>query len=285
MIEQHTYTQRSKLPVAVENYDGAGWWPAPDPDHLVQLARFAAIGLDEMAGVTLLDRTETKFVFHERQLDRLLLALTPTYRVLEISDSRLNHYRTLYFDTPDFVLFRRHQAGGRNRYKVRSRSYLDSGLSFLEIKHKVKRNRTIKRRVATAEMAEGLSAEFSDFLDAFLPGEIERLEPKLWNEYTRVTLVSVDRPERVTLDLFLQFRGCGETFILPGVAIAEVKREKGHNESEFVHLMKGERIRPTGFSKYCIGVSMLYPAIKHNHFNPKLQMVSNIIREEYEYVF
>lgn len=89
----------------------------------------------------------------------------------------------------------------------------------------------------------------------------------------------------MTLDINLQFRGCGETIILPGVAIAEVKRERGHNQSEFARLMKEERIRPTGFSKYCIGVSMLYPAIKHNQFNPKLQMVSRIIREEYEYVF
>lgn len=277
--------RQPKLPATDESLAGAGWWPAPEPDHAAQLARFSPIVLDEMAGVALLDRMETKFVFHERQLDRLLAALATSYRVLEINSGRLNHYRTLYFDTPDFALFRRHQAGGRNRYKVRSRSYLDSGLSFLELKHKVKRNRTVKRRVATAELAERISAEFSAFLDACLPDDVGRLEPKLWNEYTRITLVRLDWPERVTLDINLQFRGCGETIILPGVAIAEVKRERGHNQSEFARLMKEERIRPTGFSKYCIGVSMLYPAIKHNQFNPKLQMVSRIIREEYEYVF
>lgn len=34
-----------------------------------------------------------------------------------------------------------------------------------------------------------------------------------------------------------------------------------------------------GFSKYCIGVSLLYPAVKHNRFKPKLQLINKLMKE------
>lgn len=235
-----------------------------------------------MAGVALLDRVETKYVFHERRLNGVLAALTEEYRVLAINDGRLNHYRTLYFDTADFALFHRHQAGARNRYKVRSRGYLDTDLSFLEVKHKVKQNRTVKSRIRTADFIDHLTSGTSGFLSAHLPPNKWRLEPKLWNEYTRITLVGRHSPERVTLDLNLQFQRGEETMILPGIVIAEVKQPGAAVDSAFVRLMRDLTIRPRGFSKYCVGVSMLYPDVKHNRFKPALRLVGKLIQgEEY----
>lgn len=283
MSERIERKRQPETGVVNRSYAEASWWPTPV--HESRIARFDPIGLEQMGSMSLMDRHETKYVFPERRLDAILAALTDAYRVLDVNETRLNHYRTLYFDTPDFALFRRHQAGSRHRYKVRSRSYLDSGLSFLEIKYKVKRNRTVKRRMETVDFAERLSPDVAGFLDTCLPGNVDALEPKLWNEYTRITLANLDNPERVTIDLNLQFRGGGETIILPGVIIAEMKRASGRDDSPFVRLMKTEHLRPTGFSKYCIGVSMLYPEVKHNHFKSKLQMVSTIIREENQYVF
>jgi hypothetical protein len=48
--------------------------------------------------------------------------------------------------------------------------------------------------------------------------------------------------------------------------------------------MKARGTRFTSFSKYCIGVSMLYPEIKHNRFKPKLRMISQLIQKEGNYV-
>lgn len=264
--------------------DMAGWWPAPEPDHAAQLACMEPIGLDQMDAVALLDRVETKYVFHERRLGAILAAVTGSYRVLEVNGGRLNHYRTLYFDTMDFGLFRRHQAGGRNRYKVRSRVYLDSDLAFLEVKHKVKKNRTVKKRMATPEFVDSLPAQTAGFLARTLPHLNGQLEATLWNEYTRITLVGLDNPERVTLDLNLQFQAGGRTVIMPGVVIAEVKKDGHDGNSAFIRLMRALAIRPTGFSKYCIGLSMLYPHIKHNRFKPKLRMVGKLIQEKENYV-
>jgi hypothetical protein len=198
--------------------------------------------------------------------------------VLEINVNRLNHYRTLYFDTADFALYRRHQAGGRNRYKVRSRNYVDTDLSFLEVKHKVNKRQTVKNRIKTAGFIDHLSSKTADFLGVYLPLNQWDLEPKLWNEYARITLVGKHASERVTLDLNLQFRRDGQTMTWPGLVIAEVKKNSADHESAFIRHMRAMSIRPTGFSKYCIGVSMLVDEVKHNNFKPQLRKVENLIQ-------
>ncbi len=265
-------------------YPEIRWWTAPELGHESSVALFEPIGLAQMSSVALMDRFETKYIFHEQRLDAILPALAGAYRVLEVNETRLNQYRTLYFDTPDFALFRRHHADGRNRYKVRSRRYIESDLSFLEIKHKVKSNRTIKHRIEIDNVTEKLSADELGFLDNLLSEDMMVLEPKLWNEYTRITLVHADRTERVTIDLNLRFRHRGETIIVPDIVVAEVKQARSQAPSEFVQLMKAERIRSDGFSKYCVGVSLLYSQVKHNRFKPNLNRMNKIIHGESRYV-
>ena len=75
------------------------------------LSRFAPTTLAEMDAVALLNRTDTKYLLTTSRLGALLEALAGEYLVLEIGGARLHHYQTLYFDTPDFALFRRHHAG------------------------------------------------------------------------------------------------------------------------------------------------------------------------------
>ena len=91
-------------------------------------------------------------------------------------------------------------------------------------------------------------------------------------------------PERVTLDLNLRVRAGDRTIIWPGVVVAEVKAGGHDHDSVFKQLMKARGTRFTSFSKYCIGVSMLYPEIKHNRFKPKLRMISQLIQKEGNYV-
>ncbi|NUM43510.1 MAG: polyphosphate polymerase domain-containing protein [Anaerolineales bacterium] len=241
------------------------------------LASFAPISLAQMAGVALLDRMDTKYVMSETQLYQALTTLREEYWVLDINAVRLNQYRTLYFDTADFMLYHRHHAGGHNRYKVRSREYVDSHLSFLEIKYKAGNARTLKSRLQTPALLTQFSADTHPFMDAHFPFAAEYLEPKLWNEYVRVTLVNKHAPERLTLDLNLRFYNDEHTVSLPGVAIAEVK-QAGHNpRSPFFQQMRAMNLRPMGFSKYCMGVTMLYPEVKANHFKPQLREIENLV--------
>lgn len=287
MLQSSVYSNDNRLPMPhlpfAPRPRPARTWDSFGPDFSGLLAHFAPITLAEMSGVALQDRTDTKFVMHERQLYSALWALTGAYRVLDIDGVRLNHYRSLYFDTTDFALFQRHHAGGRNRFKVRTRNYVDSHLSFLEVKHKVSSNRTIKNRIRTDAFLTWLTPEAGDFLQGYLPLDPDLLEPKLANEYTRVTLVSNHDRERVTLDLNLRFIADedGRTVALLGLAIAEVKQDGVNRDSAFARQMRAMNVRATGFSKYCAGVALLHDEIKHNNFKPNLRLVSKLIQGGY----
>ncbi len=68
------------------------------------------------------------------------------FRALEIAGRRRFGYESVYFDTPDLDLYRAHRQGRRRRFKVRIRTYLDSGESMLEVKTKGPRGETVKAR-------------------------------------------------------------------------------------------------------------------------------------------
>jgi hypothetical protein len=242
------------------------------------LAGFETISLGDMANVALLNRTDIKYVMSAEQLYHALAQLTDRYRVLEIEGTALNHYQTLYFDTQDLSLYRRHHDGALNRYKVRSREYTDSHLAFLEVKLKTNEWRTIKSRQRTPQVVTEFGAETAGFLRDHYPYDSQALEPKLWNAFTRITLVSKHRVERLTLDLNLRFHNDDRQASLPGIAIAEVKQEHFSMGSDFIQQMRALNRRPSGFSKYCTGVTLLYPGVKSNNFKPRLLLVNKLVR-------
>lgn len=75
-------------------------------DQIIQA--FQPISLTEMDSVKLMDRTDTKFVFHIRDLKKILDDIAGNYRALEVEGSRWSPYETLYFDTPNLELYLRH---------------------------------------------------------------------------------------------------------------------------------------------------------------------------------
>lgn len=260
------------------------WMPVPEAgrqDWRALAESFAPISLSEMDGVALLDRLDTKFVLTTRQLWDVLADLRKNYWMLDVDGVRLNRYRTLYFDTPNFDLYRAHVNDRPERYKVRSREYADSGLAFFEVKHRTRKDRTIKDRIRTAEQVVRLSPEISGWLGEVAPLDGLNLEPKLWNLFLRMTLVNRQCCERVTLDLGLAFFNDIRRVKLDGVAIAEVKMDRAYGaasgSSPFLGQMCARRIHPRGFSKYAMGVAMLYEGIKKNSLKPRLLWVNKLL--------
>lgn len=253
-----------------------------EPANMARFQRFASsvapIGLDELQDVALMNRRETKYVLREGDLLCALAPLATRYRVLEIDGIRIHRYLSLYFDTPSFFLYHRHRAGGKHRYKVRAREYSDTRLAFLEIKHKISEIRTEKNRIQTPGFLTSLTAEFDAFVEEHYPLPVAELQPKLLNAYRRITLAGIHSPERVTLDLGPRFSAAGGRATLPGIAIAEVKCEGNGRGSDFILRMREMGIRPMGFSKYCVGVSLLYPHIKNHYFRPTLRAVHKIMQ-------
>ncbi|MGO3485578.1 MAG: VTC domain-containing protein, partial [Cellulosimicrobium funkei] len=111
----------------------------------------AGVDLDELVGTAaLLTRVDRKYVLPVDDAVAVLdaLARTTAARVLEIDGTRSAAYESVYFDTPDLASFRLTATRRRRRFKVRTRTYLDSGTSFLEVKTRAARGTTFKQRVA-----------------------------------------------------------------------------------------------------------------------------------------
>lgn len=242
------------------------------------LNAYQAISLQEMDDVVLMDRVDTKYVFSEELLSKVLETLKKHYVVLEIDGRHVSKYKTLYYDSPDFQLFQKHHSGANYCYKVRSRLYVETDLSFLEVKQKTKRKRTIKTRFSTSFFSTQLNDLERSFIREQIPQRPENLEPKVWNDFSRITLVSKGRNERLTIDTDIRFRNHQESVGLGGLIVAEVKQSSHSRKSQFMLLMRQMGIRPTGFSKYCLGVSLLYPQVKHNNFKPKKLLAEKIMK-------
>ena len=244
----------------------------------LSLNDYAPISLSKMAGVALQNRTDTKYVLSVDTLKQIMPQLADDYSTLVVNGQRLSEYRTLYFDTPQFDLYHRHHAGILDRYKVRSREYVESDLAFLEVKHKTNKGRTIKERVRTPELVGSIYGDSAIFLQDTYPHDAVQLQPKLWVEYSRITLVSHHRQERVTIDVNLSYTWKDKTISLPHIAIVEVKQEGFSHQSDIERQLHQHHVRSTGFSKYCVGISLIYPELKHNNFKSKLRLVEKLGR-------
>ncbi|MEY4603404.1 MAG: hypothetical protein RIT43_696 [Bacteroidota bacterium] len=239
------------------------------------LGHLEPISLLEMDRVKLMNRVDTKFAFSKDQLLVILPELVHTYRILEIENTRCPFYESLYLDDEAFKFFRDHHNGRTNRFKVRFRKYVESNLTFLEIKHKIK-GRTDKKRVKVDEIPDVLNQNHLDFIRNVLQSE-HQLNAVLWNSFHRLTLVNKFSNERLTLDFDLKFRWNEESIHFSNLIIAELKQETVDRSSPFFQLMKSLGIRPYRLSKYCIGSIELYGnRLKFNRFKRKLLQLKKI---------
>lgn len=244
------------------------------PDIFDQLSSFHPITLAEMDSVKLMNRTDTKFVFERSLLPELMEALSKEYKVLNVNGNRISAYKTLYFDTPKFKFYMDHHNGRENRFKVRIRNYVESDLFFLEIKNK-KKGRTLKSRIRLDDFEMDLTNKSVNYVEEVV-GSGTKVEAKLWNSFNRITLVQEKIKERLTLDLGLSFSWNEIEKRYDHIVIAELKQENVNRESLFYSLMKKHEIRPSGMSKYCVGVISLFAELKYNVFKEKLLLIEKL---------
>jgi hypothetical protein len=244
------------------------------------IERFAPITLEQMDAVKLMRRTDTKFVFNVNLLPELLCMASDNYYMVEINNLREQIYQTTYFDTPDYSMYTSHHNGKLNRCKIRVRRYVCSNQEFLEVKRKNNHGETIKNRIMRPQPEEGIDVNDSKrFLEKYTPFGHQALWPKLGNKFIRLTLVNKNLTERITLDYNLEFTDLkyNKNISANGVCIAEIKKDKESKKSPFITNLSGMRIRPSGFSKYCIGLAMLKnPEIKLNLFRQKIRAIEKI---------
>lgn len=236
---------------------------------------YPPITLEEMGKVRLMNRVDTKYVATLDQLCKLLDIARGKYRVQQIGEHRIMPYYTCYFDTPDCKMFAEHERGRSARQKVRLRIYEDSSTAFLEIKTKDNHGRTRKKRTPANEGYE--LKPYDDFISLITPYSSNELIPQINNHFYRITLVNNKMTERLTIDTDLQFHNVttGEDCALEGIAIIELKRD-GRIDSPVVSLLRDLHIHVCGFSKYCIGMAMTNPSLRHNRIKPRLMKIARL---------
>ena len=150
------------------------------------------ISLEQMHAVKLMNRIDTKYVVSEEEALKLLEKMAECgYRVQVIDGVRACRYDTLYYDTALRDMYVAHHNRQLTRQKVRTRTYVETGLTFLEIKNKSNRGRTKKRRTEIARdnfysFAE--SAEASSFYKEHGRYPHAAISPALATRFVRITL-------------------------------------------------------------------------------------------------
>ncbi|MFT4124224.1 MAG: VTC domain-containing protein [Microbacteriaceae bacterium] len=241
--------------------------------------RLPAISLEELnATAALQTRVDRKYILPHVELDSALAALPAGTRALEVDGVRSARYASMYFDTVELSGYLGAARRRRRRFKVRTRSYLDSEQCFLEVKTPGARSTTVKERQehpfdAREELGEAGRA-YADELLAVADVEAADLMPVLETRYRRSTLhvpgVAGRGASRATVDLELEWQlVTGETMTLPELAIVETK--SGPQASPVDRLLWRAGHRPVSISKYATGMAALVPGLPANKWAPVLR--------------
>ena len=241
------------------------------------IGSFAPITLEQMSGVKLMNRTDTKFVTTLDRLRLLLQMAQEDYYIQEIDGERNMAYDTTYFDTMEFDMYRQHQYGHTNRQKIRFRTYVSSHLQFMEVKTKNNHGRTKKKRIEVTDM-DVTDVVKREFLEKHLRYGVDTLQPAINNHFRRITLVNKAKTERLTIDSELCFHNLvsGVDKDMGELVIIELKRD-GLVYSPVLEMLRQLRIHPHGFSKYCMGSALTNPELPVNRFKTKLRDIDIIM--------
>lgn len=230
-----------------------------------------AIGLDELnRAAELQTRIDRKYLAPPADIAALVAAL-PDARALDVDGARRIPYASTYYDTPDLASYRLAATGRRRRFKVRQRTYVEQGLSFLEVKTRGPRGATVKQRTPTAGRTR---AELDDFVDCALrDAAIEGVDPRtllpvLVTRYVRSTLHLPADGARVTIDSGLTWAspsgGSGGTPLL----VAETKTGARPSAADRVLWSLGRR--PARLSKYGTAMAALNADLPGNRWHRTL---------------
>lgn len=241
------------------------------------LANLPPVHLEELTDRAALQRrVDRKYVLPVAACVPLLDHLGESgAHVLEIEDLRTFGYHSVYLDTSDLSCYLQAARRRPRRFKVRTRTYMDSGQCWLEVKTRDRRGWTVKHRTAyDVRDREALTPDGRQFVEQVLAASDLGLEagtalgPALRSVYRRSTLHLPTTGSRVTLDTTLTFRGSGPALpvpgtatpsavALPGYAVVETKTDGRPCAAD--RLLWAEGYRPVRISKYGTGLAALDP--------------------------
>ncbi len=237
----------------------------------------APISLEEVNAVAELQtRTDRKYIITEAQTEQMVAEFSDAVQVLEIEGRRRFSYESMYFDTEDFALYLDTARRRRQRYKVRSRTYVDSGLTKLEVKTKGPRGATVKTFI---DYDPADANRLTEAARAFVVDVVGRsdaadgLVPTLATRYERSTFVDPVAGARMTCDFGLTCMASNGATVSLGEVVCETKSDT--TPSSFDRWLWSNGVRPLRLSKFCTGLAALHPEIPANKWHRTLQTYFN----------
>ncbi len=259
------------------------------------IKEFDPISLSEMESVKLMNRIDTKYAVPMAVLPAILDAAMADYCAQETDGKRIATYDTMYYDTDSLDMYIRHHDRQLVRQKIRVRQYVDSSLTFLEIKRKDNKGRTKKKRIVVPgfdiaadtqsrlkhKNREDEPLTVAQFIDGKSRYTWDSISPHLRTKFHRITLVNKAKTERLTIDLDLVWENVitGEAKTFPNLVIIELKRD-GYVSSKMTHIMLELHIHPFKISKYCIGTALTTPGLKRNRFKKKIRSIEKMLNSD-----
>ncbi|TQM79819.1 VTC domain-containing protein [Saccharothrix saharensis] len=226
------------------------------------VARMAPVGLAELVErAALQTRVDRKYVVPADALPHLLEQVAPHARVLDIDGARTFRYESVYFDTPRLVSYHSAAYRRRRRFKVRTRTYLDTAECWLEVKISGARGSITKHRLPYHPADCDTVRPGRHFVEAALaresiaPEADGSFEPVLVTGYQRTTLLLPESASRVTVDTALSWRHGGSALRLSGLAVIETKTASAASPVDRMLWQRG--VRPARISKYATGLAAL----------------------------
>lgn len=235
-----------------------------------------SVSLEQLnAAASLQTRIDRKYVVGVQQAADLLQALPVPLKVLEIAGRRRFAYESVYFDTPALDSYLLAARGRRRRYKIRTRTYADSGLCFLEVKTEGARAATVKERIPyPLEAARRITPEGREYINETLQAAVGSvpsgvLSPVIDTGYGRITVFLPETCSRATVDLDVTWRRSGAVpKVLQGAVILETK--SGFAASDLDRTLWAHGIRPSRISKFATGLAALEPGLPSNRWHRTL---------------
>lgn len=106
---------------------------------------------------------------------------------------------------------------------------------------------------------------------------LDSLVPTLSNRFSRITLVNYEKTERLTIDFNIHFynHATQAQQLMDNIVVIELKRD-GRVPSPILPILRELRIKPAGFSKYCIGATVTNPHLRINRFKKRLIRIRKV---------
>lgn len=241
-----------------------------------RLGELPIINLEDLnATAALQTRIDRKYLVPTDKFTEVFGSFNAPMHVLNNHGLQIFPYDSVYFDTPGLDSYHLAAHGRRRRYKIRTRSYLDSGVSFLEVKTEGSRSATVKERIPynvadRSTITEEGAAYIAETLRSTGQTPPGNLAPVLETVYGRITLYLPASNSRATIDVNVAWSLPGQPpLIMTDQLVVETK--SGSAPSQLDKHLWQNGIRPSRISKFATGMATLMPHLPANRWHRTLR--------------